>query len=281
MQTLATEMYTDLIGTALKEETCPAELEATVANRIRSMVLELGNKTLEAFEQSVMALRRRDASKGARVVVGDDEIDALELRIQREGASCLISDMPTIEERLFLLAALHISHSLERVADHAVDIAMLACELNLFPPFVPPEACWEMSRITHRLLAASIASFLEGNVRLSYRTCAEDEQVDTYHTHLSATLLSLVNENPRYATQAIYHLLALAHFERVADLATDVCERVIHWRTGYLDKLNVSRDYPRDNHQTGHPFDVSSGRSKPHTMTATRREVVDLEGFSG
>jgi phosphate transport system protein len=66
------------------------------------------------------AFVRRDAAEAARVTQADDEVDALYRQLFRELLSFMVEDPTTTTRALHLLL---IARNMERIADHATNIA--------------------------------------------------------------------------------------------------------------------------------------------------------------
>jgi phosphate transport system protein len=70
--------------------------------------------------ESMDALINRDPAKAQTVIMKDDEVDALKNQVIRELLTYMVGDVQTIERGLALIL---VSRHLERIADHAVNIA--------------------------------------------------------------------------------------------------------------------------------------------------------------
>jgi phosphate transport system protein len=126
-----------------------------------------------------------------------------------------------------VLAALKISNDLERVGDHAVNIAGCAQFLLDQRPIAPEPEIVEMGRIARSMLAQSIDAFVRGDAALGRQVCGQDDQVDALHRSVFRILLTHMAEDPHTIGAAMELFLVSRNLERVADLATNVAEDVV------------------------------------------------------
>ena len=75
---------------------------------------------LEMLDEAMTAFVHRDPEKARQIVPRDKEVDALNRQLQRELSSFMIEKPNTISRCLHLMT---ISKSIERIADHAANIA--------------------------------------------------------------------------------------------------------------------------------------------------------------
>lgn len=202
-------------------------------------VTGMGDKVMELVARAIQALRECDGSLADRVIAEDDFIDSMDLKIEEKGTVLLVTGDTLPNQRHLIITAMHVSNTLERIADHAVEIALLARDLSFRSPMTPPETLWEMGEHAKDMVISGLAAFRSTNVRLAYKMCAQDERVDICHTQVISSLMSAVHQAPIFSMQGVFYMFASNHFERIADLATNIGERVIYWRTGRLSKLNV------------------------------------------
>src|SRR5690606_39811244 len=90
---------------------------------------------LEAVRLAVEALRERSAEKAERAIALDDEIDAMELAIDDHAIHLLALQQPLAKDLRFITMAMQIANDLERVGDHAVNIAQDVGHLIAAPIF--------------------------------------------------------------------------------------------------------------------------------------------------
>ena len=77
-----------------------------------------------------------------------------------------------------LTSALKIANDLERVGDHAVNIAQSAERLAEAKPITPEPEIVEMARLARGMLSDAIEAFIRGDAAAGREVCRRDDKVD-------------------------------------------------------------------------------------------------------
>jgi phosphate transport system protein len=206
---------------------------------LKERLLQMSADAQAALDASLSALAQRDATKAAAVVKGDDSVDAAEMGIEDTIVHLLATQQPMAKDLRFLMAAMKIANDLERVGDHAVNIAQSAQRLShdRLVTLVPELA--EMSRQAQRMLADALEAFIRGDAAAARAVCRRDDTVDALHRSVFRIVLTHMMENPKTITPGIEMVLASRNLERVADLATNIAEDVVFMVEGHSIKHGV------------------------------------------
>jgi phosphate transport system protein len=109
--------------------------------QLRSLLLEMSSLAEELLRVSMEALLERDAAKAHAVILGDRELDAMEVEVDERCIQLLALQQPLARDLRLITMAMKISNDLERVGDHAVNIAEAVARLGAAPLFAqPPES---------------------------------------------------------------------------------------------------------------------------------------------
>jgi phosphate transport system protein len=195
--------------------------------RLKDRLLQMSAAAQEALDRSVRAVLQRDVQAAERVVQQDPAIDALETEIEETVTSLLALQQPMARDLRLLLAALKISNDLERVGDHAVNIAQSGRRLLEYRAIAPEPELVEMGRLARDMLAQSIDAFVRGDAGAGRDVCRRDDQVDALHRSMFRILITHMAEDPHTIGAAMELFLVSRNLERVADLATNVAEDVV------------------------------------------------------
>ena len=194
---------------------------------LRSRLVTMSGAAEAALALSVEALLSRDESKAVAVIMGDREIDTREVDIEERCISLLALQQPMARDLRMLTSVMRIANDLERVGDHAVNIAQSATRVSKAREIVPEPEIVEMARLTRRMLADSIDAFIRGDATAGREICRRDDQVDLLNRSVFRILLTHMMENPQMISTGMEILLVSRNLERVADLATNVAEGVV------------------------------------------------------
>jgi phosphate transport system protein len=194
---------------------------------LKSQLLLMGGRSEAIVQKSVEALRRRDALLAREVLDDDKVIDRLEIAVDERCVGMLARHQPMAGDLRFITAALKISNDLERVGDHAVNIAGSALRLSELPTLKPLVDIPRMAQMAAGMLRDALDAFVQRDAVTARRLCRRDDEVDDVNRQLFRELVSFMIEDPGTITRAMELILVARNLERVADLATNVAEEVV------------------------------------------------------
>ena len=196
-------------------------------DRLKSTLVRMAGGAEDAVRMAVEALLERDEEKAARVIDGDAAINALEVEIDGMAIQLLALQQPMARDLRFITMAMRIANDLERVGDHAVNIAQTVEYLTTGPVFPALPEIEEMVRLATAMLADSLDSFIRSDCALARDVLRRDDRVDELHENTFRILLTHMMEDPRRIGAGMDLLLVSGNLERIADLATNICEDVV------------------------------------------------------
>lgn len=210
---------------------------------LKQRLLTMSGRAEELVDRAVDALLTRDKEKADSVIRGDREIDMLEIEVETLAIELLALQQPMARDLRFLVSAIKISSDLERVSDHAVNIAQSAQRLIAAKSAVIPDPEIEdMARRARRMLADALDAFVRADGALGREVCRADDQVDALHDSLFRILLTHMMADPRTITPSLELLLVSRNLERVADLATNIGEDAVYLAEGKSIKHRFELD---------------------------------------
>ncbi|MHB1096707.1 MAG: phosphate signaling complex protein PhoU [Gemmatimonadaceae bacterium] len=201
--------------------------------QLKDHLLEMSSRAEELVELSVDALVRRDVRRAAEVIAADREIDQLELDAEQLAVQLLALQQPMARDLRFLIGAIKVISDIERVGDHAVNIAQSVQRMHALPPTTLPEASLaEMASRSRSMLADALDAFVRADGALGRDVCRRDDEVDAMHDSLFRVLLTHMMADPRTINPALELLLVSRNLERVADIATNISEDAVYLAEG-------------------------------------------------
>ena len=196
-------------------------------SELKSKLLTMSAEAQAALGLALDALLKRDAELAARVIGGDRAIDAMELEIEEAIVDLFATQQPMARDLRLLLATMKIATDLERVGDHAVNIAQSAERLILTRLVAPEPELVEMARQARAMLSGALDAFVRGDSGLGRDICRRDDSVDSLRHSVFRILLTHMMEDPHIIGAAMELFLVSRNLERVADLATNIAEDVV------------------------------------------------------
>lgn len=192
-------------------------------------VVAMSQAVEEMIESALTALEERDAARAQAVIDRDEEIDATEVEIEEACVELLALQQPLASDLRRIVAILKVNNDLERVGDHAVNIAEDAQDLiHRGIDWSMPIELAEASSIARGMLRDALDAFVRHDAAKAREVCERDDRVDQLHESLIRSMLTLMLESPSKIGTGLDLILVSRNIERVADLATNIGEDVVY-----------------------------------------------------
>jgi phosphate transport system protein len=202
-------------------------------DELRRKLLEMSGHAEKLVELSLDALIDRDRATADRVIAGDKAINMLEVEIEQLAVSLLALQQPMARDLRFIVGTIKVSSDLERVGDHAVNIAESALHLiDEGGTLTPIPELEDMTRRARAMLRDALDAFTRADGALGREVCKADDAVDALHNSVFRILLTHMMEDARTITPSLELLLVSRNLERVADLATNIGEDAVYLAEG-------------------------------------------------
>ena len=208
---------------------------------LKSRLLVMAAMVEQTIAQSIEALKKRNKKMAEGVYGVDKKIDNLEIEIEERCIDLIALRQPVGSDLRFLIGAIKINNDLERMGDHAVNIADSVLVLADKPHIKPLIDIPRMARLAIAMLKDSLGSFVDGAVAQARGVCRRDDEVDRLADQVFRELLSFMLEKPKVITPATQLILVSRNLERIADLSTNICEDVI-----YINEAKVIKHHAED-----------------------------------
>ena len=195
---------------------------------LRDRVLLMGGETETALQRAMYALVERDSAVAREVLAGDDEIDQIEVEIDRLCIDTIALRQPAARDLRFVISVAKITPILERIADHACNIARVAIDLNDEPQLKSYADLRRMAEQASSMLRAALDAFTSGDARAAREVISRDEEVNEIYGRLFHDLIDMMVDDPGTTTRAARLLLVAKHIERIGDYVKDICEMTVY-----------------------------------------------------
>jgi phosphate transport system protein len=194
---------------------------------LKADIIRMGSLAEEGIAGAIRALLERNAPLAREIIARDREINAMEMRNDDAVVDLLALQQPVASDLRFILAALKINNDLERIGDHAVNIAESAAQYADREPIKPFVDIPRMAQITKEMLRDSIDAFIHGDSAKGRGVLAQDDVIDDLNKKVVGDLVELMRRDPGCIVQALDLIRVSRNLERVADLATNIAEEVL------------------------------------------------------
>ncbi|HZK25073.1 MAG TPA: phosphate signaling complex protein PhoU [Oscillospiraceae bacterium] len=201
-------------------------------------ILKMGSLVEEIVAQAVKSLEAQDLQLVAEVFILEKQIDQLELEIEDHCLRLIATQQPMAKDLRKIASAFKIVHDLERMGDHAVDIAKVTQKIGAEPLIKPLIDLPRMALTAQQMIKDALDAYVAEDMAQAETVGQADDTVDSLHQQIFRELLLMMMEKPRVITQATYLLFVSSSLERIADYATNISESVIYLVSGRRLDLN-------------------------------------------
>lgn len=194
---------------------------------LRRNLILMGGEVERQIQRAIEALTEVDAEKARSVIADDASIDRMEVTIEEQAISLLALQQPVAVDLRFLVGALKINSDLERIGDHAVNIAEGAERLAASKALRPFVDLQYMAEVAMSMLKDSLDAFVNRDADSARRVIKRDDILDEKNVSLIRELLTYMAEHHGLITYCLELISISKNLERVGDLATNICEDTI------------------------------------------------------
>jgi phosphate transport system protein len=212
-------------------ETFHKELE-----RLDQDVVRMGALVEAAIEKATLALVENDTELARKVMEGDDEIDALFLDIEKRALAMLAQQQPVAGDLRLIVTILRAVNDLERSGDLAFNVASVVRKGHEIVALKTVNSIvYELGNAARRLLSQSLDAWASKDVALAAEMEQLDDEIDELYARLFKALFALSQETT--FELALDLVLVGRYFERIADHAVNMAERIRYFVTGDEEHL--------------------------------------------
>ncbi|HOW87839.1 MAG TPA: phosphate signaling complex protein PhoU [Candidatus Omnitrophota bacterium] len=199
---------------------------------LREKLFQMGLLVEGAIEKAVEALLKRSPELTEQVFEDEKLINQLEIEIDEKGHSLFALSQPVASDLRLLTMILKINTDLERMGDHAVNIAQKS-QVLIGGTFLKPSFSLEaMTNDVQKMVRNALDSFMNENVDLARKVLSSDDVVDRYNDTLYTDMTELMQKDPSKVQQALSLVMIGHNLERIADLANNIAEDTIYLKQG-------------------------------------------------
>ncbi len=210
--------------------------------KLKNDVLTMATMVEDSIRLSLEALKKRNINVAREIREIDRKIDKMEIAIEEKCIELIARHQPVGSDLRFLIGAIKMNNDLERMGDHAVNIADCAKFLAEQPRIKPVSNIWTMAKIVNEMLRESVESFIANDAVKAQKICERDSTVDEMRNEIIRITLTYMLEEPEKIGSAIQYFLVAKNLERIADLSTNICEDTIYISQARIIKHHIEEE---------------------------------------
>lgn len=204
------------------------ELEAVKEN-----LAKMGLLCEQGIEMAIEYIEKPDQKLETSIAETEQEIDDMERQIENQCLKLFMREQPVASDLRAVSAAMRMISDLERIGDHAEDIAEVAKYLNEDgSPAGSMNELREMSRAASAMVRNAVEAYAKKDLDLANQVAASDDVVDSYFEKIKRDIATQISENVETAQHGLDSLMVAKYLERIGDHSVNLAEWVRFMITG-------------------------------------------------
>ncbi|KGX85343.1 phosphate signaling complex protein PhoU [Pontibacillus marinus] len=207
-------------------------------DKLKFSIKRLAVEAVQAFDESIEALYAHDVDTAQKIRERDVKLDKEELDINEQAILLIAKQQPVATDLRRLIVAIKISSDLERMADHATNIAKSTIHLGKDHDLTIHPALRQMADKAKTMVDTAIDAFEYEDVSLARKLAEMDDEIDKMYGEVIREMLEQTANDP----QKIQHIMQMAfgarYIERFADHITNIGENIFYLVKGESFDLN-------------------------------------------
>ena len=199
-------------------------------NQLLNDLSDMSEIAEDMLQDAITALDEQDVDLAKKVINKDDVLDNYKITVEEEVSRLLSFDKPLISDARYNIALVNIATNLERIGDHATNIAETVLELKNEEYLEPLILIPEIADLVSDMLDAVLEAYITENADLAEAACRKDEHVDNLYSQLYEKSIKLIDnqEKMRDINQIVEFINVAKSLERIGDHATNIGEETIY-----------------------------------------------------
>ncbi|MFN0126443.1 MAG: phosphate signaling complex protein PhoU [Verrucomicrobiales bacterium] len=202
-------------------------------NKLRQDIVTMASLTQHSLSKAVRGLLERNTDLCNQVIAEDDEVDRLEIQVDRDSLEVIMKFSPVATDLRRVLWTMKVGQQLERVADEAVNIARRARSMNQHPALPETGFIQPVYELASGMLRDAITAFVDGDLRMALAMEQRDEALDDAHAQLIQRLIKRSAEDADHIGDYVNTMFIVRFLERVGDHAVNIAEDIVYSESAY------------------------------------------------
>ena len=214
------------------------QYEADLA-ALKGSLARMSRLSADAVEDALEALCTADAEEAKGIIKGDTEVNRMERDIEHRCMTLLLRQQPVAGDLRRISTAMKVVTDIERIGDHAADIAEIIPHLVTVRKEGDPAVSQAiaMGKKAHQMILDALDALTAEDELAAHKVIAADDAVDYDFNAIKHQLAQEIAEDPGKVDAALDLLMVIKYLERIGDHAVNVAEWVQFVRTGrYKDE---------------------------------------------
>jgi phosphate transport system protein len=214
-------------------------------DRLNQHLVAIAKRVEEQVNTAFNAVVQLDVASARRVIKGDAEVDNVEVQMEEECLKLLALYQPVANDLRLIVAVLKINNDLERIGDHAKNMAEVVLHMAEGEPLKIPDRMISIFEKTKLMLRKALLAFVELDLKLAEAVLSMDDEVDALCKSELPLQVELMKHEPNHVEQRIMLLSVCRQLERIGDHASNIAEDIVYLLSGEIIRHSISGSLSR------------------------------------
>lgn len=202
-------------------------------------LIELGVLVSRSIENAIQAFNENDKELGKKVVDEDKRINKKQHAIDERSQQLIAMQQPNARDLRRIIAVIRAASDLERMGDHAKNIADVLRFVNEDERNgTPEELINQMAVAVLEMTQNIIDAFVGFDVTRAIEVAARDREVDKLYNELRYETVQRMKKSPEIIETASQYSFIGMDLERIGDYVKNIAEELVYLDTGEIIDLN-------------------------------------------
>lgn len=200
--------------------------------------IEMGLEAAEAIKLATEAFENHDLELANKVIEHDEVINNLEIKLEKKTSQLIALQQPVATNLRKVIAILKASSDVERIEDHAVDVAKTVRNINVKRRNVEIESLIrEVSEQTQENLVKIVSMFAKFDEKGAVEIAKKNQEKREKINEIRKLSINAIKEDANFAEEGIDYLSIIAHIKRINDYITNLAEWIVYEEEGKITEL--------------------------------------------
>lgn len=206
---------------------------------LKENLVEMGRLIEAAIEKTLVAFETQNEVLANEIIQEDRNVNDIEKTIEARCLSLILKQQPVARDLRIVTTALKVVTDMERIGDHAADIAELIIREKREHVYELVKYIPEMGRVSKQMVHDAVAAFTAVNVEEAREIIKRDDVVDDLFDKVKEEVAFLLRSTKEHVDQCVDILMIAKYFERIGDHAVNICEWTEFHETGSVNNVRI------------------------------------------
>ena len=194
--------------------------------KLEHKVIQMCSQVHQQLVDVILALKTSDLQIAKKVITNDEFINSLDVKIDKLCQKIFALQQPVASDLRYIISALKINNDLERIGDHAVNIAKRIEPLQDYKNLIEDLAINTIGDKTIALFADVVDLVKTHDLTYAVKIMNKAETIKEECEDIASKILSEMMHQSEVVVVAANILIIINLFERISSYSTNVAESI-------------------------------------------------------